>query len=58
VLIEQLIGKTSIALSRPMTYHPEVQHGIAEITMDLETMGPHIGKVSLGISLDEQPRWG
>jgi hypothetical protein len=53
VIIEQLNGKTSIALSRPMTYHPEVQHGIAEITMDLETMGPHIGKVSLGISLDE-----
>jgi alkylation response protein AidB-like acyl-CoA dehydrogenase len=46
VLIEQLNGKTSIALSRPMTYHPEVQHGIAEITMDLETMGPHVEAVA------------
>ena len=42
VLIEQLKDKTSIALTRPMIYHPEVQHGIAEITMDLETMGPHV----------------
>jgi alkylation response protein AidB-like acyl-CoA dehydrogenase len=46
VLIEQLNGKTSIALSRPMIYHPEVQHGIAEITMDLETMGPHVEAVA------------
>src|SRR5262249_39391182 len=36
VLIEQLKSKTSIALTRPMIYHPEVQHGMAEITMDLE----------------------
>src|SRR5882757_1549202 len=46
VLIEQLNGKTSIALSRPMIYHPEVQHGIAQITMDLETMGPHVEAVA------------
>jgi alkylation response protein AidB-like acyl-CoA dehydrogenase len=46
VLIEQLSGKTSIALTRPMIYHPEVQHGIAEITMDLETMGPHVEAVA------------
>lgn len=46
VLIEQLKAKTSIALSRPMPYHPEVQHGVAEITMDLETMGPHVEAVA------------
>ncbi len=46
VLIEQLKTKTSIALSRPMIYHPEVQHGIAEISMDLETMGPHVEAVA------------
>jgi alkylation response protein AidB-like acyl-CoA dehydrogenase len=46
VLIEQLKTKTSIALSRPMIYHPEVQHGIAEITMDLETIGPHVEAVA------------
>jgi alkylation response protein AidB-like acyl-CoA dehydrogenase len=46
VLIEQLKTKTSIALTRPMIYHPEVQHGIAEITMDLETMGPHVEAIA------------
>jgi alkylation response protein AidB-like acyl-CoA dehydrogenase len=45
LIAEQLRTKTSIALTRPMIYHPEVQHGIAEITMDLEWMGPHIEAV-------------
>jgi alkylation response protein AidB-like acyl-CoA dehydrogenase len=45
VLIEQLKTKTSIALTRPMIYHPEVQHGIAEICMDIEAMGPHVEAV-------------
>jgi alkylation response protein AidB-like acyl-CoA dehydrogenase len=42
IIIEQLKTKTSIGLTRPMIYHPEVQHGIAEIAMDLEAMGPHV----------------
>src|SRR5207248_10377933 len=46
VLIEQLKTKTSVALTRPMIYHPEIQHGIAEITMDLETMGPHVEAIA------------
>src|SRR5262249_60114453 len=45
VLIEQLKSKTSIALTRPMIYHPEVQHGVAEMTMDLEAMGPHLESI-------------
>jgi alkylation response protein AidB-like acyl-CoA dehydrogenase len=47
VLVEQLKTKTSIALSRPMIYHPEIQHGIAEITMDIEAMGPHVEAIGL-----------
>jgi alkylation response protein AidB-like acyl-CoA dehydrogenase len=46
VLVEQLKTKTSIALTRPMTYHPEVQHGIAEMTMGIETMGPHVEAIA------------
>ncbi len=46
VLIEQLKTKTSIALTRPMIYHPEIQHGIAEMTMDIETMGPHVEAIA------------
>ena len=45
VLVEQLKTKTSIAMTRPMIYHPEVQHGMAEITMAIEAMGPHIESV-------------
>jgi alkylation response protein AidB-like acyl-CoA dehydrogenase len=47
VLVEQLKTKSSIALTRPMTYHPEVQHGIAEISMDIEAMGPHVEAIAL-----------
>jgi alkylation response protein AidB-like acyl-CoA dehydrogenase len=46
VLIEQLKTKTSVALTRPMIYHPEIQHGVAEISMDLETMGPHVEAIA------------
>jgi alkylation response protein AidB-like acyl-CoA dehydrogenase len=46
VLIEQLKTKTSIALTRPMIYHPEIQHGIAEIVMDLEAIGPHVDAIA------------
>ena len=47
VLVEQLKTKSSIALTRPMTYHPEVQHGVAEISMDIEAMGPHVEAIAL-----------
>ena len=30
-----------------MIYHPEIQHGMAEITMDIEAMGPHIEAIAL-----------
>lgn len=46
VLIEQLKTKTSIALTRPMIYHPEIQHGIAEISIMLESMGPHVDAIA------------
>jgi alkylation response protein AidB-like acyl-CoA dehydrogenase len=46
LIVEQLKTKTSIALTRPMIYHPEIQHGIAEISMDLEAMGPHVEAIA------------
>ncbi len=46
VIVDQLKRKTSIALTRPMTYHPEVQHGIAEIALELEAIGPHVDAVA------------
>ncbi len=30
-----------------MAYHPEVQHGVAEISMDIEAMGPHVEAIGV-----------
>lgn len=35
--VETVKKKRSIAMSRPMAYHAEVQHGIAEMVIELET---------------------
>jgi alkylation response protein AidB-like acyl-CoA dehydrogenase len=58
--IESLKNKTSIALSRPMSYHPEVQHQIAEMVMELEAIEPHIEKIAQDWSngVDHGHDWG
>ena len=38
--------KTSLALSRPMAYHPEVQHAVAEMAIELESIGPQLESVA------------
>src|SRR3712207_1058824 len=40
--------KTSLAVSRTMAYHPEVQHQAAEMTLAIDAVGPHleIGRAS------------
>ena len=38
--------KTSLGLSRSMAYHPEVQHEVAEMVLELEAIGPHIDKIA------------
>ncbi|MCM3920084.1 acyl-CoA/acyl-ACP dehydrogenase [Frankia sp. AiPs1] len=38
--------RTSIALTRSMAYHPEVQHEVAEMRMDLETVDALLAKVT------------
>jgi alkylation response protein AidB-like acyl-CoA dehydrogenase len=35
--VQHVSTKTSMALTRPMAYHPEVQHGVAQMRMGLET---------------------
>lgn len=39
-------GKGSMALSRSMAYHPEIQHSIADMVIELESIGPHLEKVA------------
>jgi alkylation response protein AidB-like acyl-CoA dehydrogenase len=38
--------RTALAMTRPMTYHPEVQHAIGEMVLELESVGPHLDRVA------------
>ena len=38
--------KTSLAVTRSMAYHPEFQHDAAEMTIEIEAMGPHIDRIA------------
>jgi alkylation response protein AidB-like acyl-CoA dehydrogenase len=38
--------KTSLALTRSMAYHPEIQHLFADIQMEIEAMGPQLESVA------------
>jgi alkylation response protein AidB-like acyl-CoA dehydrogenase len=38
--------KKSMAVSRTMAYHPEVQHTVAEMVIELESIGPHLEKIA------------
>jgi len=39
-------SKRSLALTRSMAYHPEVQHAIANMVIELESIGPHLESVA------------
>jgi alkylation response protein AidB-like acyl-CoA dehydrogenase len=44
--VETVKKKTSLGLSRPMSYHAGVQHGVAEMVIELEGIGPHLDRVA------------
>jgi len=44
--LDQVKKKRSMALSRSMAYHPEVQHGVAEMGLELENVGPHLDRIA------------
>jgi alkylation response protein AidB-like acyl-CoA dehydrogenase len=44
--VENLPKRRSIALTRPMSYHPEVQHYIAEMRMKLETIQAYLERTA------------
>jgi alkylation response protein AidB-like acyl-CoA dehydrogenase len=39
-------GKKSLAVSRTMAYHPEVQHAMAQLMLTLDPVGPHLEQVA------------
>ncbi len=38
--------KTSLAISRTMAYHPEVQHSVADMTLQLDATEPHLDRIA------------
>jgi alkylation response protein AidB-like acyl-CoA dehydrogenase len=44
--VENVKKKTSLAMSRSMAYHAEVQHAIADMALELEAIGPHLDKIA------------
>jgi len=44
--IEAARKKTSLGVSRTMSYHPEVQHAAAEMMLALDPVGPHLEQVA------------
>jgi len=51
--------KCSLALTRSMAYHPEAQHAIAEMVIELESIGPHLESVAQDWSngVDHGAQW-
>jgi alkylation response protein AidB-like acyl-CoA dehydrogenase len=44
--ISAVKSKGSLALSRSMAYHPEIQHAIADMVIELESIGPHLEAIA------------
>lgn len=56
--IEQVKNKTSLGMTRTMAYHPEIQHGVAEMVMGLEAIGAQLESVTQDWSNGVQhPDW-
>ncbi|MGI8549106.1 MAG: acyl-CoA dehydrogenase family protein [Gemmatimonadaceae bacterium] len=57
--VDTLKKKGSIALSRPMSYHPGAQHQVAEMGLELEAIEPHLDRIADEWShgVDHGPRW-
>jgi alkylation response protein AidB-like acyl-CoA dehydrogenase len=59
IAISSARKRTSIGLSRPIAYHPEIQHLFSEMQIELEGMGPHIARITEDWSygVDHGPAW-
>ena len=38
--------KASLGLARPMSYHPVIQHAVAQVTLTVDWVGPHLDRVA------------
>jgi alkylation response protein AidB-like acyl-CoA dehydrogenase len=57
--LKSVTTKKSIAVSRTMAYHPEIQHIVAEMTLALDTIEPHLERVATDWStgVNHGPAW-
>jgi len=57
--LENVKQKKSLGLTRSMAYHPEVQHSIADMVIEMESIGPHLDRVAQEWSdhVDHGPNW-
>jgi alkylation response protein AidB-like acyl-CoA dehydrogenase len=46
VTIETVKAKKSIALTRSMAYHAELQHRVAQMGLAIEAIGPHLDRIA------------
>jgi alkylation response protein AidB-like acyl-CoA dehydrogenase len=46
LIVKLLQSKTSLGMTRSMAYHAEVQHGMAEVVLELEAIGPQLDTVA------------
>ena len=46
IIVEHLKTKSSVGLTRSMAHHAEVQHGVAEMVIELEGIGPHLDVIT------------
>ena len=59
IILDALPKKTSLAVSESMAHHPEVQRGVADIWMELESLEPLLDKVARDWSdgVDHAQNW-
>jgi alkylation response protein AidB-like acyl-CoA dehydrogenase len=46
LIVDTVKQKTSLGMSRPMSCHAGVQHGVGEMVIELEGIGPHLDAVA------------
>jgi alkylation response protein AidB-like acyl-CoA dehydrogenase len=58
--VELTKKKKSLAVTRTMAYHPELQHNAAEMTIEIESMEPHLDRIADDWSngVDHGHAWG
>jgi alkylation response protein AidB-like acyl-CoA dehydrogenase len=57
--VDAIRNKTSLGLQRSMAYHPEIQHYVADMKLEIDGLGPHVDRVTEDWSdgVDHGPAW-